>query len=219
MEINLLTSFGHYDRNRKFSPEQNSPNLFPSDSKPYNLSYKEWTSKWWQWVISIPKGKNPLCDHTGKNCAEGQYGPVWFLAGTSDKTHKPERRCVIPTGKAILFPIIVSQFSYSEVPFIKTDAELISYTAKDINRWSLLEVTIDGVKLPNLSEYRIQIGPFDLLIPEGNIWDIRPGPTRAVSDGFWVFLEPLSDGNYIVSLHGREPNFETRVTYYISILP
>lgn len=209
------TSFG----NRRFSSDEKGPKLFPPYSSAYNLSYIGWTAKWWQWVISIPKGKNPLLDNTGKNCAEGQYGPVWFLAGTSDKTHQPERRCVIPSGKAILFPIIVSQFSYSEVPFIKTDKDLISYTEKDINNWSLLDVTIDGVKLPKLSEYRIQVGPFDLLIPESNIWDIQSGPTRAVSDGFWVFLEPLSDGNHIINLHGIEPNFETRVTYYVTIRP
>ena len=29
-----------------------------------------------------PKPKNPVSDVSGKNCAEGQGGPVWFLAGT-----------------------------------------------------------------------------------------------------------------------------------------
>jgi hypothetical protein len=56
--------------------------VFSADSKPYNLTYGEWTAKWWQWGYSIPKNINPAYDNTGKNCAQKQNGPVWFLAGT-----------------------------------------------------------------------------------------------------------------------------------------
>jgi hypothetical protein len=192
--------------------------IFTTDSKPYNLSYTEWTIKWWQWAMSIPQDKNPLIDKTGKYCAEGQNGPVWFLAGTSDKTHQAQRRCTIPNGKAILFPIIVSQFSFSEVPHITTDKELISHTAEDINRWSVLETTVDEIRLGHLDEYRIQSGPFELFVPDNNIWDIKPGPTKAASDGFWVFLGPLSDGNHTIRFHGIEPNYETAVTYNLTIV-
>ena len=87
-----------------------------------------------------------------------------------------------------MFPIITSQFSFAEVPFIKTDEELISYTAKDILRWSRLEVDVDGLKLHDLHRYRVQYGPFELYLPNNNIWNIASGPTRAASDGFWVFL-------------------------------
>jgi hypothetical protein len=191
--------------------------LFPIESKPYGFSYSEWTAKWWQWALSIPKGHNPLIDSTGEHCAEGQSGPVWFLAGTTTNIHWAERSCIIPMERAILFPIIVSQFSFHEVPHIKTDKELISYTAKDIDQLTLLEATIDGIKLPDLHIYRIQSGPFDFSIPENNIWNVRSGTTKAVSDGFWVFLEPLAEGNHTISFHGIEPNFETKVTYHISV--
>ena len=116
-----------------------SPRVFSTDSTPYNVSYGEWTARWWQWAMSIPIDKNPLVDTTGEFCAEGQHGPVWFLAGTSGKTHLAERKCIIPSKESILFPIIVSQFSYSEVPDIKTEEELIYHAAKDIDRWSILE--------------------------------------------------------------------------------
>ena len=193
--------------------------IFPLDSEPYNLSYIEWTGKWWQWALCIPKSNNPLLDSTGEHCAEGQTGPVWFLAGTTCKIHSSERKCTIPTGKAILFPIIVSQFSFSEIPFINTDEELISYTAKDIDQYSLLEARVDGVKLYDLYKYRIQIGPFEISLPANNIWNIRPGVTKAVSDGFWVFLKPLDDGDHTINFHGIEPHFETEVTYHITMKP
>ena len=193
------------------------PKLFSIESKPYGLPYAEWTAKWWQWALSIPKDHNPLVDNTGENYAERQNGPVWFLAGTTGKMQRAERRCVIPSEKAILFPVIVSQFSFLEVPSIKTDEELISHTAKDIVRWSVLEATIDGLELHDLDKYHIQFGPFDLSLPENNIWDIRAGSTKAVSDGFWVFLEPFNNGVHTINFHGIEPHFETEVTYHITI--
>src|SRR5919205_4515157 len=46
--------------------------VFSADSKPYGLTYGDWTAKWWQWGHSIPKDINPAYDDTGKNCAQNQ---------------------------------------------------------------------------------------------------------------------------------------------------
>jgi len=196
---------------------KHSLKIFPIDSRPYDMTYGEWTSKWWQWVMSIPRDKNPLLDTTGEYCCQGQNGPVWFLAGTADII-QVERRCTIPTGKSILFPIIVSQFSYSEIPYIKTDEELIAHTAKDIDRWILLNATVDGFKLNDLDKYRVSVGPFDLAVSENNIWNMQAGTTKAVSDGFWLFLEPLDEGIHNIFFHGIEPHFETQVIYHVTIM-
>jgi hypothetical protein len=75
---------------------------FQADSKPYGLTYGEWTARWWQWAYSIPKDVNPAYDDTGRYCTQGQSGPVWFLTGTYG--HPVDRYCTIPFGKAILFP-------------------------------------------------------------------------------------------------------------------
>jgi hypothetical protein len=210
-------SLRRLDENAKAESDKTNPMIFPIDSEPYDLPYNKWTGKWWQWALGIPAGINPLTDNTGQYCAEGQSGPVWFLAGTTCKTYSSKRNCIIPSGKAILFPIIVSQFSFSEIPFIKTDEELISYTAKDIDQCTFLEAAVDGVKLYNLYKYRVQFGPFELSLPSDNIWNVRPGVTMAVSDGFWVFLKPLNDGDHTINFHGIEPNFHTEVTYHITV--
>jgi hypothetical protein len=60
----------------------NEGGIFTTDSRPYGLTYGEWTAKWWQWAYSIPSDVHPAYDDNGKYCAEGQSGPVWFLAGT-----------------------------------------------------------------------------------------------------------------------------------------
>src|SRR5262249_488075 len=53
---------------------------------------------------SIPFAVNPVLDHTGLDCAMGQSGPVWFLAGTNG--FSTTRNCLIPAAKMIFFPIV-----------------------------------------------------------------------------------------------------------------
>ncbi|MFL6440562.1 MAG: hypothetical protein ACJ702_01240 [Nitrososphaeraceae archaeon] len=55
-----------------------------------------------------------------------------------------------------------------------------------------MDVIINGVKLENLENYRIQSPLFDVTFPENNIFSVKPGSTKAVSDGYWVFSEPLT---------------------------
>ncbi|HEY6882695.1 MAG TPA: hypothetical protein VI278_01505, partial [Nitrososphaeraceae archaeon] len=83
----------------------NNVSIFPPGSKPYALSYGQWSTKWFQWAFSIPKDKNPITDDSGKNCAINQNDQyAWFLAGSGGG--RVERVCTIPAGKAIFFPIM-----------------------------------------------------------------------------------------------------------------
>ena len=100
-----------------------TPTVFPPNSKPYGSSYAEWSIKWWKWVVSIPRKDNPGEDKTGTNSGLGQRGPVWFLAGTFENLPIAERKCTIPFGKAIFFPVIVSEKSFAEFPELKTESQ------------------------------------------------------------------------------------------------
>ena len=78
-----------------------NPAVYSIDSKPYGMSYGQWTGKWWQWMLSSPQNVSPLTDQTGNNCGKNQNGPVWFLAGTTGGP--ATRSCNIPAGKSMLF--------------------------------------------------------------------------------------------------------------------
>jgi hypothetical protein len=67
---------------------------------------------------------------------------------------------------------------------------------------SNLEVIVDGVKLNDLQRYRVQSPIFDVVLPENNLFDGTPGPTRGASDGYWLFLEPLSKGKHMIHSFG-----------------
>ena len=44
---------------------------------------------------------------------------------------------------------------------------------------------------------------FDLDFPENNVYDVQPGITRLVCDGYWIFLEPLSSGKHHIEFMGE----------------
>lgn len=175
--------------------------VFSADSKPYNLTYGEWTAKWWQWGYSIPKNINPAYDNAGKNCAQKQNGPVWFLAGTFG--HSVNRACTIPTKKAILFPILNSECSFAEFPKIKTFSELRTCAKSTQDQVTMLNASIDGVPILNLEKYRIQSPVFNFTLPQNNIIGMPANTTtEAIADGNWVFLKPLSPGIHKLMFKG-----------------
>lgn len=177
--------------------------VFQPHSKPYNHTYGEWTAKWWQWAYSIPIEVNPAYDDTGKYCSENQRGPVWFFPGTYGKS--VVRECTVPTGTAILFPILNSECSFAEFPELKTipDLSICAKTFQD--QVTDLYTSIDGQEIPkiDLEKYRTQSPPFNFTLPENNILGLPANTTTsAISDGNWVFVKPLKPGKHAISFMG-----------------
>jgi hypothetical protein len=200
-----------------------SPYVFSPDSKPYGMTYGEWSVKWWQWIESIPKEHNPVSDSTGKNCAVNQNGPVWFLAGTSGGS--AERSCTIPAGKDIFAPLINNECSYVENKNLKTESELRACAIAGNNGATGLTATIDGVAISNLNRLRIASPLFNLTFAPGNGAGLPPSSTQSVSDGFWIFLKPLSPGTHEIKFggavenfaEGSVNNFANHVTYHLMV--
>ena len=179
--------------------------VFDNNSKPYGLTYGDWTGKWWQWAYSIPKNINPAYDDTGKFCEKGQSGPVWFL--TSSYQHPVDRHCTIPYGKSILFTILNSECSYAEFPKLKTEDQLRHCAYSMQNSVIGVKANIDGKDIANLNNYRIQSPLFNFSIPKNNILGLPTSLiTSSVSDGNWVFLKPLSIGEHTISFKGTLKN-------------
>jgi hypothetical protein len=91
--------------------------IYPPNSRPFGLSYGEWSARWWQWMQAIPLPVNPNFEGTPtdpaptsvQDCAQGQEGLVWFLGGRFFISDPPppttQRNCIVPAGKSIFFPI------------------------------------------------------------------------------------------------------------------
>jgi len=138
----------------------------------------------------------PSDAYTPEKCAINQEGSVWFLA--DQLGGREERTSTIPAGKAIFVPLLVRVCDYGESD-VKSDEDL-RRCALAGNEYGVIEVTVDGVKLKSLEQYRTQSGFFNITIPEDNIYDNSAGTFRALSDGFFVFLEPLPPAKYAAHL-------------------
>lgn len=172
----------------------NNIEVFSTSTRPYGKGYSEWSEEWIKWAFSITKQCNPVTDDDGRNCAQGQRGPVWFLAGTLGGSVK--RRCVVPRGSAILFPIVAKECSFAEDKDLKTESELIARTNEAMNNVTNMKATIDNTDLLSLHQYRIHSRVFDLTFPKNNIYGVEPGVTKSVTDGYWIILKPLSLGKH-----------------------
>ena len=207
------------------SQAQSGIDVYTIDSKPYDVTYGNWTAKWWQWALSIPSNVNPAGDNTGEYCGQKQSGPVWFLAGTFGGS--AERKCTIPEGKAIFFSPINAECSFTEYQNIKDESGLRECAKAVQDAVDQMAVSVDGIKLENLVKYRIQSPIFEVELPEDNIFGIPATKTQAVSDGNWVFLKPLSKGEHIIKSSGHSGKvvtpqvqmgaFTSEVTYHLII--
>jgi hypothetical protein len=200
-----------------------SPQIFPLNSKPYGLTYSDWTAKWWQWTLSISKDSNPGGDTTGKDCSLKQNGPVWFLAGTFGGA--ATRTCTIPAGKAIMLPLINAMCDYLAKPNLKTEQQLLACAKSENEGITGLDATVDGVKTQGLQNYRVQSSLFNFTYPANNINGAPIGSTQGVSDGYWVLLKPLTVGSHKIHIAGSVVNyaggalnnFGNEVTYNIRV--
>lgn len=174
---------------------------FTPDDKPYGFTYGQWTAKWWQWALSLPKNSNPLLDDSGRFADRGQSGPVWFIAGTFGENKLPRRTCTIPSNKALLFPVINYEANKIQDPDLENETDLIRHVSADMDDIITKDAFIDGEKT---KVFRIKSDPpvFPVTFIIENPIGLPTGITKVAADGYWVFLKPLSCGEHQIYFHG-----------------
>jgi hypothetical protein len=236
-----------------WSPLAQGAKLVPNDPSP--ARYPELSAKWWQWQFSFKNDDNPSTATGEVDCLAGQTGNVYFLSGffsLIDPLHfSAERSCTIPVGKALFFPILNLECSSLEPdPFfgetkedrkacvegllgtesvIKVGIQMNSEDPIDFNQ--LIDLS------PNREQYQVISPDFQFRVPaEDNILGISGTPAtgayfhgRSTSDGYWLFLPPLPEGNHTIRIFGEfgldsplgsvdsPPGFQTDVTYHLTI--
>ena len=132
------------------------------------------------------------------------------MAGTYG--NKAERKCSVPSNKSIFFPIINDLISFAEYYQLKTEADLAEYAKSDLDTTSILSVTVDNVKIPNLEQFRVRTPLFNIDYPLEDYDNTRgiksSKPTSAISDGYWIFLRPLTYGKHFIHFKGEKMAFD-----------
>jgi hypothetical protein len=185
-------------------------------------TYGQWSVAWWQWAAAaVP---SPVTDPTGADCAVGQRGPVWFLAGTTGGT--ATRSCTIPSGKGILFPVINGECSTVEGT---PEADLAACATGQIDDFvTETSASVDGTAIdlgppgPN-ARFRFTSHPlvFPITFASGNGFGVPAGTGKAAADGYWVLVKPLTVGSHTIDFHGTlvagDFTFETGAHYNLTV--
>jgi len=112
---------------------------------------------------------------------------------------KWDRNCVIGADKAIMFPILATECSYSEYPALKTEDDLRK-CAIDGNKDSVVKASIDNQEIKDIDKYRVTTGLFNVTYSSDPVSPTNSNSSQAISDGWFVFLEPLKPASIKLSL-------------------
>jgi hypothetical protein len=167
--------------------------IYPINSKPFGLTYSEWSVKWWQWLLSLPKYISPAFDYTGEHAPIGQSDPnMFFLCQTFEAvSFIPIRKITIPVGRSILLPVI----NWVSIMGIdgQSDVELHSVATERMDIISNLSVKINGEEInENLGQFRVHSKEGLVNLPNDNILHAPPGRRSFVSDGYWLCFKSVS---------------------------
>lgn len=198
--------------------------------------YSALTKQWVRWAMALPNSTGPITDMTGAACDQGQYGGVWFLAGTSGG--EAERECTIPADTALFFPLM-NGWVIPDPETVDEPDELAGflnwaagYFAGGRAHTCELTLLIDGEPILQTTEeldtelYVEVLEPFGLYLNDDN-WASQYGKpggwySIAIADGHWALLEPLPAGDYVLEFggticDGETIYFETHVTYTLHV--
>jgi len=223
------------------APPGLDPHVYAPHANVRGATLAEWSADWWAWAMSFPSSSNPLLDATGAQAQKGDVGKAFFLAGVGFGGPSTVTRTVsIPMGTPVFVPVLNSIADETEPDDVGPDhftvAELRQFAAGFIGApneigpaSNVLAASLDGSAITDLTAHREQSPAFSYSIPTtDNLWDlVLPGVTHttapAVSDGYWLMLQPLQQGHHTLHLaaSANTPfgSFSQDVTYEINVIP
>ena len=114
----------------------------------------------------------------------------------------------IPSGKAILFPvIIISLLQILKIPRClvseNPEADMISFVKSNTDDIVNKHASIDGKDIVISEDFRVMTPPFSFLYPPNNIFGAKGGPSRGAGDGYWIFVKPMRAGKHVIKPSDR----------------
>jgi hypothetical protein len=207
-----------------------NPGVLPPSSEAFGKTYGGWSAAWWKYVEAQPVRSNPLEDSTGAGCRTAQSGQVFFLVGANGSGTATRNKCVVPSGKALFFPLI-NAFD-TEPGF--TEQQVWEELEAAFGPITSLHASIDGQAVGNLNPtgtpYRTCAGPvarcsaraFSIFLPSENFFGAPEGTyAPTVDDGVYLLLAPLSEGPHTISFGGTAKflgkEFSQNITYHLVV--
>ena len=175
--------------------------VFPPGAHPYGRSYGEWVAEFWQYALEFPVEGHPFLDTPEYDFASGQSGKVWFWSAPDGPI---TREVEIPHGTALFLTVRdVEVSSLEEPPFFgATEEEQREAANWFADRIVDVSVTIDGVPVENVEDYRFESPQFSFDAPTPWIFGATGGAGTSVGDGCYMMIKPLPVGEHTIEYSG-----------------
>jgi hypothetical protein len=173
--------------------------IIPPDATYHGKTYGEWSAAFWQYALALPVEGHPFLNEE-VDFSAGQKGSVWFWSAPDGPF---TRHISMPPGKALFLTIRdVEVSSLEEPPFFgATEEEQRAQANWFADRIVDLFVTINGVPVENLEDFRFTSPQFTFTAPTPWVFGDIGGTGTAVSDGYFLMLE-LPKGHHTIHYNG-----------------
>jgi serine/threonine protein kinase len=180
--------------------------VLPGDPRLNGKTYEQWAAAWLQWSLQMPLTNaagaiHPTHDSSRFDVSAGQSSNVWFLAAPFNKVR---RSCVIPSGKALFFPIFNVYISSLEPPpfYGRTSMDQAGNALYFANHILNPFCELDGRPILNLDDLRVLSPQANISVPTPWLQGDVGGKGTATVAGYFVFLSPLAPGEHTLHFGG-----------------
>lgn len=200
----------------------NAPTAFagsgalPPGAKVQGMTIGEWHAAFWQAVFATPTSENPLVNPPGE-CYFTRIGNIGLsVSGMAPGTFS----CEMPVGMQLYVLVVGAECSTLEpYPWNGSNEEELTACAQTFAP-DLLEASIDGIPVKDLSRYTALSDMFEITVPEDNPFGIigpATGYSVALQTGF--ITTPLTPGQHTIHVHGllADWGFDYDWTYNITV--
>jgi hypothetical protein len=158
-------------------------------------SYPSLAAAWLAWATS--QSFVPVMETGHVDCATGQVGETWFLAGSELDAGPIARRCAVPAGTRLFFPVVSAFCAEPRGASLSPEPALTACAAAFIDLFPhhALAATVNGNPVPIV---RAQSPLLTVQLDPDNPFAAPAGEYLETADGYWVLLDPLPPGNQVI---------------------